>query len=135
LAADPPKEGTITNVPQVDLKALDRLRRLGGDELVVKMIDLFVSHAEPKVELAVAGFDAGDLNVVERSVHSIRSSAANVGAEELREVAAKIERLAAEKKDAQLRPLLTDLENAFHRAKAVLQQERTGRTHEKGGSG
>jgi HPt (histidine-containing phosphotransfer) domain-containing protein len=84
------------------------------------------------VGLALGSYDAGDLEGVERAAHSIRSSAGNVGAEELRDIASKIEMLASKRDHAGLHPLLADLEQAFQKAKAILEQEKRGRTHDEG---
>jgi HPt (histidine-containing phosphotransfer) domain-containing protein len=99
------------------------------------MIDLFCSHAEPKLGLARESYDAGELEAVERAAHSIRSSAGNVGAEELREIAGRIETLASKRDHAGLLPLLSDLDEAFQKAKAILEQEKRGRTHDESRGG
>ena len=111
----------------VNNAALARLSKLGGDELVVKMIDLFLTHAEPKVADLRSGFVAGNLAEVERLAHSVRSSAGNLGAEELGELAGEVEQLAAEGEHSKLVFFITQMENAFVRVKARLETERKGR--------
>ena len=59
----------------IDESTLERLRKLGGDALLSKMVDLFISHAEPAIEEASAGVKSGDIEVVQRVAHSLKSSA------------------------------------------------------------
>ena len=118
-----PRSGS--NLQAVDTKALERLRQLGGNELVLKMIDLFSSHAQSIVTQALAAFNAGDLEGVERAAHSIKSSAGNVGAVEVRQLAERIEEAAHMGDTSILQGLVTGLEHAFRRATARLDEERS----------
>ena len=108
----------------LDLDALERLRRVGGDSLILRMIELFFSHTASKVDAAVSSFDAGQLDEVERAVHSIKSSAANLGAVELTELAAKLENLAGQRDAAVVEPLVRKLPEAFGRARERLEEQR-----------
>jgi len=108
----------------VDEKTLERLRRLGGNELVVKMIDLFSSHAQSVLTQALAAFEAGDLEALERAAHSIKSSAGNVGAIEVRHLAEQIEEAAHAGNRAVLQQLTTGLAEAFDEAKTRLDEQR-----------
>ena len=108
----------------VDEKTLERLRRLGGNELVVKMIDLFSSHAQSVLTQALAAFEAEDLEALERAAHSIKSSAGNVGAIEVRHLAEQIEEAAHAGNRAVLQQLTTGLAEAFDEAKTRLDEQR-----------
>jgi len=101
------------------------LRRLGGTALLDKMIELFLSHVEPLVAQAAGSLSAGDLEALERAAHSIKSSAANVGASTLRSIAEQIEQQAHAGDKSFLGPLTEDLEEAFSAAKNSLERERT----------
>lgn len=103
---------------------MDRLRRLGGKELTVKMIGLFSAHVQAVLGQAHASFNSNDIEGVERAAHSIKSSAGNVGATILRELAEEAEQAAHDGNAAVLQGLLTDLEEAFDHAKAKLEEER-----------
>ncbi len=113
-----------TPMQVIDPRALARLRKLGGDELVHKMIDLFLPHTKSRVEAAHAALDSGLLSEVERAAHAIRSSCGNLGADELGELAVTIEQLASEQRGADLTPLVHDLDEAFARVKSRLEKER-----------
>ncbi len=102
---------------------------MGGDELVVKMIDLFLEHAEPKVGVIRRNYDSGDMEAVERAAHALRSSAGNLGADELGSIAGLIEQLASTKQTSpQLEKAISDLEISFGNTKVRLENERRGRS-------
>src|SRR5512135_2779222 len=81
----------------VDLQALERLRKLGGKELVSKMVMLFTSHAESAIRDAAGGIASGDLDTVRRAAHSLKSSAGNLGALQVQAAADEIEQLTQER--------------------------------------
>jgi HPt (histidine-containing phosphotransfer) domain-containing protein len=108
-----------------DRKALDRLEKLGGSELMARVIDQFLDKVPQRMEAACDRGRAGDLSAVEQAIHSIRSAAGNVGATEVSDFAGKIERLAvAGAKDLVL-PLLCQLDDVLGHAVSWLKQERT----------
>lgn len=104
----------------LDPLAIERLRRLGGEELVRTVIELFLTHAGPKVAGIRGALDAGDLDAVGRAAHSVRSSALSLGADALCEAAAEIERLAGERRVAELEAELPAMEAAFERVRGRL---------------
>lgn len=114
----------------IDPKMLERLRKLGGDDLLRRMVNLFGTFAEPKLHDALAAYRAGDLDGVERAAHSLKSSAANLGAQRVYELADKAERMASERIDAGLGAVLEELAAAFGRAKQRLQEERSAPSNE-----
>lgn len=108
---------------QMDVQ-LANLRRLGGDKFVREMIELFLDNAPKQIATARSAVQAGDLAVVERAVHSLKSSASNFGAEPLRKLAANLERLAIEKQAAPLAALLPTLEEVFVQTKVCLERKK-----------
>jgi HPt (histidine-containing phosphotransfer) domain-containing protein len=112
-----------SEIPVVDSTALERLRKLGGDSLVHRMIELFCSHAAAKIEEARECLKQDDLQSFGRAVHSLRSSAGNVGARILFDLSGRLERLATEKKDSEIRPLFPELERAFQQAAEWLKEK------------
>jgi HPt (histidine-containing phosphotransfer) domain-containing protein len=103
---------------------LANLRQLGGDEFIVEMLDLFLALAPEKIAEARAALGLGDLDGVRRALHSLKSSAASLGAEAVRELAGRIEALANEQQRDTLPRLLDQLEAAFTEAMARLEQRR-----------
>ena len=77
------------------------------------MIDLFFEHAPGRVQGVRSGLDGGDLELAERSAHSLKSSAANLGAEALRNLSGQIEELLESGAEPDARHLLPELEARF----------------------
>src|SRR5262249_18736311 len=71
-------------------KMLD-LDHLGGPAFIVEMIDTFIGQATQAVARMRAAVQADDLVTVARAAHSLKSGAANLGAERLRDAATVLE--------------------------------------------
>jgi len=101
--------------------ALKRLEEWGGGDLVGQMVRLFLQNSPERLEQirAVLQPDPGD--IPERGAHSLKSSAANVGADTVRAIAADMEKAAAENDMGRVRELLPGLEQAYADAVASLQ--------------
>ena len=78
----------------VDEKSIARLREIGGARLISDMISTFLRNAPLRVAEARQGLDAGDLEIVSRVGHSLKSSCSNVGATAMRDVAIALEQAA-----------------------------------------
>ncbi|MDX1661957.1 MAG: Hpt domain-containing protein [Gemmatimonadota bacterium] len=104
-----------------DPRAIERLRRLGGEELVRRMAGLFVSLGEERVAAARAGVTYGDLDTIERAAHSLKSSAGNVGAVALQAHAERVERAAAEGRREEADAGVEAMEAAFAEARARIE--------------
>ena len=111
----------------VDEGALDRLDRIGGNDFVVEMIELFLENAPQRLERARQALDEGDVPTLHRAVHSLKSTSANVGARAMQETAATAERRADDQDLAALRPLLEDLDRHYGEVKEALAAERDRR--------
>lgn len=105
--------------------ALEKIRELGDNDLVVKIIDLFVDYAATKIAEAREASSRGDLQAVQFAVHPIKSSAGNVGADHVRAIAQQIEKLASEGQAGPIPARIADLETAFATARDLLLQHRT----------
>jgi HPt (histidine-containing phosphotransfer) domain-containing protein len=112
---------------QLDPAALDRLLRIGGQEFLIEMIELFLEHAPQRVEAARTGFDEGDMSALYRAAHSLKSTAANLGARSLQDVAARLEESAATGETEGMAPLLDELERSYQRLRSDLEMERDRR--------
>jgi len=109
---------------QLDPAALERLRRLGGDEFILKMTDLFLSYSAQKIGEARQALEAANPADLAKAMHAMRSSAGNVGALEVQDLAARIERLATQSQTHSLAALMQELELAFARTKLELENRR-----------
>ena len=74
--------------------ALARLHRLGGEALVSRLVELFAENTPRRLQTVAEGCRNGDLNEARRALHSLRSTAGNLGAEELATAAGALELLA-----------------------------------------
>jgi len=108
----------------LDPVAMERLQRLGGDAFVGKMIELFLSYAGEKVVAARKAQVAGNLGGVQEAVHPIKSSAGNIGACRVQELAQQIEQLAKQGQGDALPALIGELEKAFDVVKRELTAKR-----------
>jgi two-component system sensor histidine kinase/response regulator len=108
----------------LDPTAIARLRKLGGDKFVGDMVDLFFQYAPQRLADARASAQAGDCQSVEKAVHALKSSAGQIGARRVQDLATQIEKLAMDKQSDALRPLLPQLEEAITQVAPLLQRER-----------
>jgi len=114
----------MNEVPNFDHGAIARLQRLGGDAFTLKMIQLFLDYTRTKIEEARQAQADGNLLAVEHAVHPIKSSAGNVGASRLRDLATEIEALAQAKNNDRLPDLIQDLAKSFAAVSAELEKVR-----------
>jgi HPt (histidine-containing phosphotransfer) domain-containing protein len=103
---------------------MDRLRRLGGDQFAGQMIGLFLDYAQTKLADAQKASLAGDCAGVGKAVHPIKSSAGNVGANHVQELAASLEETANGQQLGEVKRLLSDLETALAEVKPKLEEEK-----------
>ena len=109
---------------ELDPTAMERLRRLGGEKFTGEMIRLFLSYGGEKVDEARKAQYAGDLAGVEKAVHPIKSSAGNVGAVRMQQLAAEAEQCAREQKPDEVSRLMDELEAAFQTVSPLLEAEK-----------
>ena len=114
----------MSDETDLDTTAIDKLRQLGGEKFVGDMIGLFFQYAPQRLAAACAASQAGDLQAVEKAVHGLKSSAGQIGARRVQELAMQIEKLATEKQADPLRLLLPQLDEAITRVKPLLEAKR-----------
>jgi HPt (histidine-containing phosphotransfer) domain-containing protein len=83
-----------TEPPSFDQSALDRLQRFGGGKLLREMIALFLASAPERVAAARLGVETGDAPAAEMALHSLKSSAAQLGAMRMQRLCEQGESLA-----------------------------------------
>jgi HPt (histidine-containing phosphotransfer) domain-containing protein len=81
----------VTGQPVLDEAALVRLRRIGGPDLVRRLIELYLSNVDDRVGMLTRGVAEGDASQVELAAHTMKSSAGNVGAMRLQQTAEALE--------------------------------------------
>jgi HPt (histidine-containing phosphotransfer) domain-containing protein len=71
------------SLPIVDADVIQSLKDLGGDEdpgLFVEVVDLFLADAQKRLQVLERALASGDVKLLERTAHSLKSASANVGA-------------------------------------------------------
>lgn len=104
----------------IDPEALDRLREWGGDKLLNQMVQLFLENSVARMDQICSGVSEGDLGKAEAGAHSLKSSAANVGAGQVRALSMEMEDRSSAGDGEALKSLLPQLEEAYDQATAAL---------------
>ena len=110
----------MTESEVIDRQALERLKEWGGDKLAGQMVRLFLKNSGTRMDQIRKGVAEGDPEEAERGAHSLKSSAANIGAEALRTLATQIESASLAADLEALRKLLPHIESAYDEAMAEL---------------
>ena len=111
-------------LPATDDASLERLRRFGGGKLLGEMIALFVSAAPERISAARAGVAARDAHATEQAMHSLKSSAAQLGALRMQRLCEQAETLARAGSVDQIAALVQNLEEEFPRVQSWLERAR-----------
>jgi len=106
----------MTEDDPIDPGAMDRLQEWGGDRLMLEMIRLYLENSAKRMEQIRTGFERGEGQLVERGAHSLRSSAANLGAREVSRLAGEMEDAASKGDMKGAQALLETLSEANRRA-------------------
>ena len=115
----------MSDPDSLDHAAIERLLRLGGNKFAIEMLDLFLNYVGEKVAAACQAGTQGNLDAVAKSVHPIKSSAGNVGARRIQDLASRIEQLAQQQNAGAIQPLLIELQRAFEHLRPCLEAEKT----------
>jgi len=114
----------VSETAPINPAAIARLHKLGGASFALKMIELFISYCGEKVAAARQAQKSGDWPGVAAAAHPIKSSAGNVGAEKVQDLATRLEQSAKQANASQVAIELTELEQAFATAKIALETQR-----------
>ena len=105
------------SVAPVDRVHLERLATRFGAHFVIQLIDIFIAQGRERLTAAEQGIGDEDVTAVIAAAHALKSSAGNLGARPLGELAAEIERRGnAGAAVAVLAPLVASLNTAFTKA-------------------
>ncbi len=110
----------------LDKNALVELYRIGGKDFLLRMIDGFLTNAPQKLANSKKGLERSDLREVHLAIHSLRASAANLGAVTLQDLSEQVEDLARQGKPDSISGLLDQLERTMVETLRYLQEERKG---------
>ncbi len=107
----------------INPRALDTIRQLpgpNGELLVQKVIAAYLGDAPARLAQLQAAAAAGDAEALRRTAHALKSSSANVGAEQLSVLCCDIESLGRGGDMAAARALLAKVESQVPRVLAAL---------------
>jgi HPt (histidine-containing phosphotransfer) domain-containing protein len=112
--------------PVFDPEVIRGMLEMFGDPApVVKVIHLFLEEAPRQVDAVAEALSRGEPEEVRRSAHSLKSSAASLGARDLSERSAKVEELTKAGRIDDVHPLLEPLRNSLEQSSAILASEAT----------
>ena len=107
----------------VDNAILAELRE-EGDDLLIDLIELFLRETPARMRVLAEALAAGDRELVERSTHTLKSTAATFGADALRAVAAEAETAARKAGLSRVAELMPVMEREVEQVRAALATER-----------
>ena len=120
----------MTDSQILDPSALDRLKEWGGEKLVAQMVRLFLKNSGTRMDQIRNGIADEDPQESEWGAHSLKSSAANIGAEGLRTLATQVESASLDKDMERLRELLPEIEASYSTVMAELRVMEKEMQHE-----
>ena len=112
--------------PTIDAAAIRNLRALGGDDgdFLTEIIDIFLADMPQRISELEAGLVLANTEKFMRAAHSIKGSAANLGAMRLQDAAESLEKQARLTGPAALGPNVAALKAEFEQARLELEQLR-----------
>ena len=114
----------MTASPLIDADSLARLEQDVGPQVVGQIIGLFLERGPDRLQAVRTGVQSADLAGAAEALHSIKSSAAMLGASGLADIAERAERLARGGRAADLTTLMKSFERAFEETTAFLRDRR-----------
>ena len=120
----------MTDSQVLDPGALERLKEWGGEKLVAQMVRLFLKNSGTRMDQIRKGVSEENPEESEWGAHSLKSSAANIGAEGLRTLATQVESASLDKNMDRLKELLPQIEEAYSVVMEELRVMEEGLPHE-----
>ena len=111
----------------LDMRVIATLKELGGDDepdLVIELIGLFLQDAPLRMKEIESSLQSGDIALLERAAHTLKSSSANIGAARLSASCKSMEELARRKSVEGLPSLVRDSLKRWNELEAVLRDLR-----------
>jgi HPt (histidine-containing phosphotransfer) domain-containing protein len=109
----------------VDLSTLLELRSLqmpGGPDGVARIVSRFLSETPERLASLRQAAEAGDRHKLEQGAHALKGIAGTVGANEMLELAVRLEQIGREGHTRGAAELVNELGSAFTRARPVFQR-------------
>ena len=104
----------------INLEIFNKLQEIGGPRLASKIIDLFFEHMPEKIKTLSNALQIKDLSSLERTAHSMKSSSANLGLEQLQHLCTQLELKAREQNLEDCSFLVPDILVSYEKANQLL---------------
>ena len=105
---------------EIDLKTFEELKEMSGGDFINELLDTFLDDAPKLIDQLKSALAASDTDAFRRAAHSLKSNAANFGAQHLSELAKELETLGKESRLAETGDRLGALETSYQAAAAEL---------------
>ncbi len=102
-------------------EVIERFRELGGDEFIIKMIDLFLKGAEKRLQEINDALEGNRWSELGKAAHGLRSSAGNFEAQKIMELTLTLESQAQNQNVDKMRSVIHEIEERFNRLKDNLE--------------
>ena len=113
----------------LDRVAVDQLEAItGGDtDIMRELIDVFLKDSPKQLSALREAVENGDAETARRCAHTLKSTAATFGADELAKLCEQLETTTSADRLADVAPLVTAADTEFAQVSLELEQIRTGR--------
>lgn len=118
-----PRNPNAARPEVLDPEVIEMLRDLGGEdepELLAELVAVFLADAPQRLHDMQQGLAQGDFELLERAAHTLKSSAANLGARLLSEHARELEAAARARRGEGLTELASSCQHSFDEARQAL---------------
>ncbi|MBK7875093.1 MAG: Hpt domain-containing protein [Planctomycetes bacterium] len=115
--------GSAAAAGVLDAAVLQSLKDLGGEDdpgLFFELIDLFLQDAPQRMNEIRRGLEQGDIHLLERAAHTLKSSSANIGALSLSTLCRRMEEQARKHENAGLAELYDSSRQLWPHVEAAL---------------
>jgi histidine phosphotransfer protein HptB len=115
----------MPDLPIIDPDSIANLRDLNpgdGGAFLREIVGIYIEDTPLRIAELRKFLAAGDVASFTRAAHTIKGSSANVGAQVLRSVAERLERISRTEGLASVAPLIGECESEFARAAAELRR-------------
>ncbi len=119
----------MSSLDAIDEAAMQRLRRIGGDELISELVTIFLRNTPVRIQSAREAAHSGERQQVMIAAHSLKSSCANLGARRMQQLAAEIETLALNGSTTALPDLIEKLDQSFQCVRTSLEKRASHPPH------
>jgi CheY-like chemotaxis protein/HPt (histidine-containing phosphotransfer) domain-containing protein len=107
----------------VERGVLEGLRDLGGDEMLSRLVRMFLDDAASNLSVMRRAVDEGDAAAVKRVAHNLKGSSSNMGAARMAGICSRVQEVGASGDLSSAPPLLVRLATELERVRAALEDE------------